>query len=81
MRWASAMTPSAAAAGSVRATARISELANFSRSMALADDFQLYAPARMPGLNAHLCVTLPAIYSLPAMRSAFPSTASAVCVT
>jgi hypothetical protein len=40
----------------------------------------LFLP-RMPGLNAHLCVTLPAIYSLPAMRSALPSTASAVCVT
>jgi lambda family phage portal protein len=41
MRWASAMTPSAAVKGSTRATARISELADFSRSIALEDDFQL----------------------------------------
>jgi hypothetical protein len=41
MRWASAITPSAAARVSKRATARISELADFNRSMALADDFQL----------------------------------------
>jgi hypothetical protein len=69
MRWASAITPSAAAVGSARTTARFSVLADFSRSIALADDFQLYAPACMPGLNAHPCVTLLTIYSVPAMRS------------
>ena len=38
---ANAMTPSAAVTGSTRATARISELADFNRSIALEDDFQL----------------------------------------
>ena len=44
MRWASAITPSAAVTGSTRATARISDLADFSRSIYsvfVQDDWQM----------------------------------------
>lgn len=65
---ASAITPSAAATGSVRRTVRISVLADLSLSMALAEPRQPKAPARMPGLNAHLWEGLCAMTS-PLSRS------------
>ncbi|GAW37319.1 hypothetical protein RA2_04396 [Roseovarius sp. A-2] len=56
MRSASAMTPSPAATRSNFRTAFISRITAFSRSVAFAVPRQPNAPARTPGLNAHLCV-------------------------
>jgi hypothetical protein len=48
------MTPSAASTGSARLTAWIYALADFNRSIALAEPRYPKALSRMPGLNAHL---------------------------